>query len=119
MLPGVYYYYPVTSIGKHTHYTVRDYNTRHTRASTALSAAVALMSRAVFMVGTQVEMCSSNLSSLNNKTKFAETGRGTATDSSLWPAVFSTIFVAADFCIRFPFFLFVHFGVMMDSLSMM
>ena len=46
MLPGVYYYYPVTSIGKHTHYTVRDYNTRHTRASTALSAAVALMSRA-------------------------------------------------------------------------
>ena len=47
MLPGVYYYYPVTSIGKHTLYTVRDYNTRHTRASTALSAAVALMSRAV------------------------------------------------------------------------
>ena len=47
MLPGVYYYYPVTSIGKHTLYTVRDYDTRHTRASTALSAAVALMSRAV------------------------------------------------------------------------
>ena len=47
MQPGVYYYYPVTSIGKHTHYTVRDYDTRHTRASTALSAAVALMSRAV------------------------------------------------------------------------
>ena len=53
MLPGVYYYYPVTSIGKHTHYTVRDYDIRHTRASTALSAAVALMSRAVCISITQ------------------------------------------------------------------
>ena len=44
-LPGFYYYYPVTSIGKHTHYAVLDYDTRHTRASTALSAAVTLMSR--------------------------------------------------------------------------
>ena len=53
MLPGVYYYYPVTSIGKHTHYTVRDYDSRHTRASTALSAAVALVSRAVCISITQ------------------------------------------------------------------
>ena len=53
MLPGVYYYYPVTSIGKHTTYTVRDYDTRHTRASTAPSAAVALMSRAVCISITQ------------------------------------------------------------------
>ena len=55
MLPGVYYYYPVTSIGKHTTYTTCDSNSRHTRASTALSGAVALVSRAVCISITQKE----------------------------------------------------------------